>query len=76
MSKNYRVKLDFSQMHDVRHGAFTYNGQEWRMVDEHSGGTSARGLWDIVTDGESIAKIYKRDMLDKGFIAEAIALFN
>lgn len=70
------AKLDFSKMHDIRHGSFTYNGKEWHMVDEHSGGTSARGLWIIVTDGENFSRVYKKDMLDKGFFDRALALFN
>lgn len=69
-------RINLVEMENISHGKFTYHGEQWRMVDEQSGGTSAKGLWFIVTNGADHERIFKKDLLDKGLVAEAIALFN
>lgn len=73
-------KLNYSQMTNVSHGKFEIDGVQYRKAtDEEYGGktagTSAKGLWLVVTNGVDFYKIYKANLL-KVNGRNAVALFN
>lgn len=73
------MKKLIENMENVKHGEFDVNGVKWTIAKNSNGrnrvGTSSRGIWNDMTNGVQIVRIYKADVLkiDKN---KAIALFN
>lgn len=67
------------KMENVKNGEFTIDGKKWTCKKNSTGkpimGTSARGLWNLMTNGEESKYIYKADVLNYDR-KKAVALFN
>ena len=73
------MKRFVESMENVKNGEFTIDGKKWTVCVRASGrpdvGTSPKGIWNYMTNGEEKRMIYKADVL-KYDTAKAIALFN
>lgn len=73
------MKKFVEKMENVKSGEFTIDGKKWtckkNSEDRPIMGTSAKGLWDLMTDGNESRYIYKSDIM-KYDRKKANALFN
>lgn len=73
------MKKFVEKMENVKNGEFTIDGKLWTCKKNSEGhpimGTSAKGLWNLMTDGTESRYIYKADIL-KYDSKKATALFN
>ena len=73
------MKKFVEKMENVKSGEFTMGGKVWTCKKNSEGhpiiGTSAKGLWNLMTDGNESKYIYKADIL-KYDSKKATALFN
>lgn len=74
----YTPKEFIRRMENVKGGECYVDGEKWALPtkkNEPKGGTSANGLWCILTNGTERIRINKKDVLAIS-TDKAIALFN
>lgn len=70
------MKLNFAEMKNVKNGEFELNGEKWMMADyRRNRGTSPRGLWNDMTNGKKLVRVYKCDVA-KASLENSKRLFN
>ena len=70
------MKINYKEITVTGKNEFIYNGEKWTLSsDAKNVGTSARGIWNYMTNGTVIVRVYKADVLKANKDA-AIKLFN
>lgn len=73
------MKKIITEMTNVRRDHFEFEGREYRLATkdeiQRNQGTSARGIWNVFTDGEDFIRIYKADVSEFN-LHNAVELFN
>lgn len=69
--------MDIRKMENVSYNRFTINGEEWQLSKYPKNmGTSAKGIWNLFTNGEEHIRIYKADVKKVLGTATATKLFH
>lgn len=70
------MKINYTEIKVTGKYKFELNGEKWTLANyPKNQGTSARGLWFLMTNGKQKVCIYKKDLLKFNKEA-AIKLFN